>query len=838
MLNLNYNINPSGGAGNCRGEVKFNYSASILVAGGGAGLPPLTASVARGGGGAGFVWTGSLSIIPNVSYQILVAETSSLGGVGNESKFIGFDDNDTIPFTVTSLGGQIQTYNNVTTVYNGGAQGSGSLNRAGVVTNYAGYIGGVGAVGTRGGVFNAVGGGGAGATSNGGNGDINAGPGAQGGIGGTTYNAADFNPTGPSQNLLIGAGGSGESIGGASAPQQIRPSDYSQGASYNGTVGAKGGIVIKYAGEPKAFVTNATTVTVGGFTYHTFNPGTGSFTFTYPYPWTDVVPYTVEVCPDEHNEDVRPPINWDFHSFASGSDNSDITERTFATMSINAVNTNCIQVSSDSGNSFVTDAQSPVTASITGSRWPVTGSTTMSLYTAGITYDPTSTNQFFFGAISASAAQIIATPNITGSVITSSFISGEFYRWYISGSIIHMKGNPYNSPILWKTATSGVQPNGKGTNTVVNFNVNSDTNLIVGPIIVSGANAANSGSTSNNYAFSITSSLTGSAAWWDDEYFVTTTMSLSIPEASKSAISYVTQSIITASFTASSDSNYTITGSVATTAERLLINAYVVGGGGGGGYGGGTANTLIGHGSGGGAAQIVSSSFYIIPNLPVITIIGTGGAGGTSTGDLYAGRSGTTSSINYYTGPNLTNGKTTLTANSGSGGEMNGPGGTSGNGFIGGPFSSSAACPSIQSFGGGGGGTIENGFSGSINGGGGTFLGGGGGTTAGGGFENGSPTPLEFLGLTGRGGRGGYVGSGNTIVAPNDSSAYGGGGGGAVGNCSTTKVGGKGGDGIVVVTHEGTTQKLTYSGTYTTNVSGSTFYYYLTGNGNLSWIIN
>jgi hypothetical protein len=297
MLNLNYNINKAIGGGGCIGVTKFNYSASILVAGGGAGIPALTASLARGGGGAGYIWTGSLSIIPNVSYQIYVAETSSLGGVGNESKFVGFDDNDTIPFTVTSLGGQIQTYNNVTTVYNGGAQGSGSLSRAGVVTNYAGYIGGVGAVGSRGGSFNAVGGGGAGATGNGGNGDINAPLGAQGGIGGTVFDASDFNPTGPNQSLQIGAGGSGDSIGGASAPQTIRVSEYSQGASYNGTVGAKGGIVIKYAGEPKAFVTNAGTVTIGGYTYHTFAPGTGSFIFTYPYPWSDVVPYQVEKCP-------------------------------------------------------------------------------------------------------------------------------------------------------------------------------------------------------------------------------------------------------------------------------------------------------------------------------------------------------------------------------------------------------------------------------------------------------------------------------------------------------------------------------------------------------------
>lgn len=299
MLNLNYNINKAIGGGGCIGVTKFNYSASLLVAGGGAGLPPLTASKARGGGGAGFIWTGSLNIIPNVSYQILVAETSSLGGDGNESKFIGFDDNDTIPFEVTSFGGKVQIEVLPDGIFNGGPQGSGSLSRAGVVTNYAGFVGGLGAFGSRGGYNNFVGGGGAGATSNGGNGDIGAAPGAQGGIGGTTYNAADFNPTGPNQNLLIGAGGSGESIGGASAPQTIRPSEYSQGASYNGTVGAKGSVVIKYAGEPKAVVTNAGTVTIAGYTYHTFAPGTGSFIFTYPYPWSDVVPYQVEECPQQ-----------------------------------------------------------------------------------------------------------------------------------------------------------------------------------------------------------------------------------------------------------------------------------------------------------------------------------------------------------------------------------------------------------------------------------------------------------------------------------------------------------------------------------------------------------
>ena len=112
---------------------------------------------------------------------------------------------------------------------------------------------------------------------------------------------------------------------------------------------------------------------------------------------------------EKKNEDVRPTITWDLSSISRTDDIPYTTTSSFATMSIDAFNTNCINVSTVSGGGpFATDAQSAVTASITGSNWP-TGSRnrfgplpysiTMSLTTAGITYDPLAVNQYYSASI-------------------------------------------------------------------------------------------------------------------------------------------------------------------------------------------------------------------------------------------------------------------------------------------------------------------------------------------------------------------------------------------------------------------------------------------------------
>lgn len=531
----------------------------------------------------------------------------------------------------------------------------------------------------------------------------------------------------------------------------------------------------------------------------------------------------------------KPEYDWDYSTFNVGVDAPEMTGTALGSFTINTGFSNAINITTNAGGKFNGPEDTAVTCSISGAgQWPITGSTTMSLFISapgGNEYAPP-----FFFSTTVSGSEIEGTlAAASGSILSASFTGSKNFIYYVSGSIRHWKGNAYNSPINWKAYSTGSVTNGKtGSNNTVSFNITKEAGpVLVGPITLTGS-ANYFGTTYNDYAFNITASLTGSKDWYDDTYYVRTTMSLDIPEIAISLKSYATSSILSASFTASTNSPYNITASVSTSfTEPLQIQVYAVGGGGGGAYGGGSGGSVIGIGSGGGAAQITSASFFIIPNLPVAVTIGSGGKGGTSS----TGSNGTKTTVNYWLGPNLIDGKVTLTANSGSGGQMNGPGGKSGDGFVGGAISSSGACPTIfyEGFGGGGGGTIENGGSGPTGGGGGQYLGGGGGITSALGLQNGSPTPLGFLGLTGRGGDGGYV-VGNTFYAPTSATAYGGGGGGAAGNCTTTRVGGDGGDGITVVTHSGTTQKLSYSGTYTTAITGSTFYYYLVGNGNLTWV--
>jgi hypothetical protein len=441
MLNLNYNINPSKGPGNCRGEVKFNYSASIVVAGGGGGGTGGDGNGVGGGGGGGMAVTQSISIIPNVTYQINVGAGGAVSANGQDSYLIGFDDNDTIPISFLAGGGKTGAAP-VAGINNGGDSGTGSLVRGGVVTQYAKFNGGTGSYSPSGGFGPAIaGGGGASNQANGANGttastQARGGTGASGVTAGGGGGATAGGPTPPpdSQNGLSGSASSNAGIGGNGSG--VNPS---RGAS----AGSDGTVIISYVGQPKAFVTNASTTTVDGVTTHTFASGSGTFIYTYPYPWEDVVPYTVEVCPDEHNEDVRPEIYWDY-SYITNLNRfpavPPFVSSSYATMSINAQNTNCINVVSTNNSSFTTNAQTTVIPSLTGSNWPTSGSVTMSISVAGITYDPLAVNQFYSSSFSASSTVYNSNLSITGSILTSSFVASEFYRFYIDANVIHNYG--------------------------------------------------------------------------------------------------------------------------------------------------------------------------------------------------------------------------------------------------------------------------------------------------------------------------------------------------------------------------------------------------------------
>lgn len=166
--------------------------------------------------------------------------------------------------------------------------------------------------------------------------------------------------------------------------------------------------------------------------------------------------------------DVRPQITWNYNyitilnrfpavpPFISSS---------YATMSISAQNTNCVNITSINAGEFTTDNQAPITASLTGSNWPTSGSVTMSISVAGITYDPLAVNQYYSSSFSASALVYNSNPSITGSIITSSFKASEFYRFYVSASLIHNYGVkiPSGGLIQWLDASNKASYPGSGS---------------------------------------------------------------------------------------------------------------------------------------------------------------------------------------------------------------------------------------------------------------------------------------------------------------------------------------------------------------------------------------
>ena len=139
------------------------------------------------------------------------------------------------------------------------------------------------------------------------------------------------------------------------------------------------------------------------------------------------------------NEDVRPEIYWNYTNTAgltlsNGTILSSSAVTFVATMSIVAPNSNCIGITQAANGLFTTDAQFPITASLSGSNWPTSGSVTMSFEVAGITYDPLAQNVFYSSSIELSSATYSINPSLTGSILTSSFLASEFYRFYVTGS--------------------------------------------------------------------------------------------------------------------------------------------------------------------------------------------------------------------------------------------------------------------------------------------------------------------------------------------------------------------------------------------------------------------
>ena len=303
-----------------------------------------------------------------------------------------------------------------------------------------------------------------------------------------------------------------------------------------------------------------------------------------------------------------------------------------ATMNVYATHSNCIGITTSSNDFFYTDPVLNVTASLTGSGvWPTTGSVTMSILSYGLNSTNGNTLTYYTSYV---ATEVSGNLNQSGSVISSSFVLPLDYNWNISGSIITHKGNESNSKINWRESGS----------------TNSDDNCIFK--IVKNANevlvpntymtASQSGSFFNDYAFNITSSISGTANWEHSSSFQALTMSISIPELGYYVTSSHTASIITGSFAAAVNINpYNITASlILEPFPSYSLDEFVFVGG--GGDGGGVAQNSPNSGGGGGAGSVVSGSgMWVYPNSIYWVNIGKG-SGSIDNGTTF------TSQSNYY----------------------------------------------------------------------------------------------------------------------------------------------------------------------------------------------
>jgi hypothetical protein len=557
------------------------------------------------------------------------------------------------------------------------------------------------------------------------------------------------------------------------------------------------------------------------------------------------------------NEDVRPPIYWDYHSFTSASDNTDLNENSYGSMSINAVNTNCTNVTIDGGNTFQTDAQSSVTASITGSNWPTTGSVTMSLNTFGISYDPVTPNVFYGAAISASAAQIIANPNITGSKLDNKFLAIEFIRFYTSGSIIHMKGNVSNAAINWLAFQN---PATASSNLNVTFSIDKEgtTNEVL-----SYPNLSSSGVIYNNYAFNQTASIScASIPFFTGSTYVYLELTMEIPQTSTNLTSITSASLLTSSFVAEEVyPRYDITAS-ATAYKTEQINLVLVGGGAGGRKG---LSTGAGSGAGGGGGgSIFTGSFAIPSGQPYNIIVGKAGTGewkeqvppyGIDTN--ITASNGTATILSGYTDVFDTKQTLFISASgglTGSSGILTGPTSQGGNGGNSGNLKYNIATTPFLTInaatggfglpvgtgsglaGGGGAGSYTNGgnaVAANGNGGvGGTSIYSGFGGGGGGGAAKAAGEDVKFggLGNDGGGNGGSYNASPSSGSNATANTGAGGGGGSAFSGEVGDQPGGNGADGIAFISYAGTGSKAT-GGVITYNSGSNTTVHTFTSDG-------
>lgn len=423
--------------------------------------------------------------------------------------------------------------------------------------------------------------------------------------------------------------------------------------------------------------------------------------------------------------DYRPLFYWSYESKTVASDNNNIAASASGSFTISGPVSNAILISTNQNGTFSGTEREPYTASISGSgQWPITGSTTMSLFVFGIAQNEFTDTYTFVQSVSGSEAYGTLAA-ASGSIIANNFTGSLTQIYYVTGSIIHTKGNVFNPAVNWlgkSPITGAVIPIMDITSSLI---IVKDEN--VGLVDTAFVTESKSGSFQYEYALSVTASVSSSYSYlFDTASFpsllnLKTTMSLEIPEVNVAISSSATSSLLTASFYATTNTPYTITGSIAGTYVIPAFSAsiVVVGAGGGGAAGGGGGGvTVFGGGGAGGAGAVYKFDTLIQPfSKYTVNAVGVSGSGGinATTGSpavptsASLGQNGGLTSLTWWV-----NGKTTSTliasGGFGAGQEYTSSpsqsmfGGSSGNGFRGGqvPFDAK-----VRYYGGGAGGGTQ-----------------------------------------------------------------------------------------------------------------------------------
>lgn len=298
--------------GKDRDPIRYNFSASLWAIGGGASGVDGVASLlgAGGGGGAGAVVSSSISIVPNITWNVQVGGGGVSNSSGEDTYAVAYNDDYDGLVTFRAQGGRVGSGGT------GGNTGSGSLEISATTQSYSAFTGGAD---TTGGNRNAAGGG-AGVTQDGQTGttyDGNPGSGI-GGVGGTGLNNTNqlsLPIIGPIAGGGGGAasdtadtqiGGIGRDGGGDGGFQNDTyngedASSLGSGGGGGGTVGPgqggdgyDGGFVISFngiigtqLGQYDIQTTNATILRdePTNTTVILFNSGSGTFRYNAPFPY-------------------------------------------------------------------------------------------------------------------------------------------------------------------------------------------------------------------------------------------------------------------------------------------------------------------------------------------------------------------------------------------------------------------------------------------------------------------------------------------------------------------------------------------------------------------------